>query len=104
MQKRPNIKHFNIVDPARDDFEQRIVSEGADAEKRPQLIAYVRKLIERGTITAPVATRTKTSAELAEAGFVGLLVTPPPGPKLVEVSDGLFKIDDGSGRHIAVTK
>lgn len=65
---------FNIVDPSRDDFDERAVSAEAPAEERVRLAAQLRAMIElRGTIRPkPFATKTHTSEELAEMGFIGI--------------------------------
>lgn len=65
---------FNIVDPKRDDFDERAVSAEAPASERARLAAQLRAMIEkRGTIRSkPFATDAHTSEELAEMGFVGV--------------------------------
>lgn len=74
---------FNIVDPARSDFAERVVSPESEPEKRANLVAFVRKLIdERGEIKEPIPTKTHTSEELAAMGYVGVYIRRYPNSML----------------------
>ncbi len=63
---------FNVVNPERSDFDERAVSPAVeDPELRAHLARKYREMIDRGSILpTPIATKTHTSEELAEMGFV----------------------------------